>query len=211
MDQSVKISPEWRLLLEAEFEKPYFTALAERVRSEYLTGPVFPPPGKIFRAFELVKPGEVKVVILGQDPYHTPGVADGLAFSSTPGNPVPPSLQNIFKEIAQEFGVPVSHDPDLTRWARQGVLLLNTSLSVRSGEANSHSKYGWHAFTDATIAAISDTCAHVVFLIWGAYAQKKESLIDWSKHLVLTSPHPSPLSAARGFLVVTTSGSRTTI
>lgn len=199
MSEEVKIAPEWKALLEKEFEKPYFQALSEKVRAEYLKGPVFPHPSRVFRAFELVKPEDVRVVVLGQDPYHTPGVADGLAFSSQPGNPVPPSLLNIFKEIANEFGLPVSHDPDLTRWAKQGVLLLNASLSVRSGEANSHQDYGWHLFTDAVIRAISDSQEHVVFMLWGAFAGKKEELIDWEKHLVLTSPHPSPLSASRGF------------
>lgn len=194
----VKIAPEWRTLLEAEFQKPYFENLATRVRDEYLTGPVFPPPQKVFRAFELTKPEDVKVVILGQDPYHTPGVADGLAFSSLPGNQVPPSLQNMFKELRAE-GFEAKDDPDLTRWAKQGVLLLNASLSVRSGEANSHADYGWHQFTDATIRAISEKCEHVVFMLWGAFAGKKEGLIDWEKHLVLTSAHPSPLSAHRGF------------
>jgi uracil-DNA glycosylase len=196
----VKIAPEWKALLEAEFKKTYFKDLSAHVREEYLKGPVFPHPSKVFRAFELVKPSEVKVVILGQDPYHTPGVADGLAFSTLPGNQIPPSLLNIFKEIAEEFAISRPTDPDLTRWAAQGVLLLNASLSVRSGEANSHSDMGWHLFTDAVISAISNTEEHVVFMLWGAFAGKKEAMIDWSKHLVLTSPHPSPLSAHRGFL-----------
>lgn len=195
----VQIAPEWKALLKEEFEKPYFTTLSDKVRAEYLEKPVFPHPSKVFRAFELVKPHEVKVVILGQDPYHTPGVADGLAFSSKPENPVPPSLQNIFKEIAAEFGGEPSKDPDLTRWARQGVLLLNASLSVRSGVANSHATYGWHTFTDAVIHALSEQETSIVFMLWGAFAGKKEDLIDWEKHLVLTSPHPSPLSASRGF------------
>ena len=195
----VKISDEWKALLTEEFEKPYFKELSEKVREEYLAGPVFPHPSKVFRAFELVKPEDIKVVILGQDPYHTPGVADGLAFSSLPGNRVPPSLLNIFKEIADEFNTETSTDPDLTRWAKQGVLLLNASLSVRSGEANSHQDYGWHIFTDAVIRAISEKCDGVVFMLWGAFAGKKEDLIDWEKHLTLTSPHPSPLSASRGF------------
>lgn len=199
MSDEVKIALEWKSLLKEEFEKQYFKELSEKVRNEYLKVPVFPPPSNVFRAFELVKPEEVKVVILGQDPYHTPGVADGLAFSSKPGNRVPPSLQNIFKEIAHEFGSVPSDDPDLTRWARQGVLLLNASLSVRSGEANSHADYGWHTFTDAVIRALSEKEEHVVFMLWGAFAGKKEELIDWEKHLVLTSPHPSPLSASRGF------------
>jgi uracil-DNA glycosylase len=195
----VKIAPEWKALLDAEFAKPYFKELSSKVREEYLKGPVFPHPSKVFRAFELVKPSEVKVVILGQDPYHTPGVADGLAFSTLPGNQIPPSLLNMFKEIEAEFERPCNRNPDLTRWAKQGVLLLNASLSVRSGEANSHSEMGWHLFTDGVISAISDKEEHVVFLLWGAFAGKKEVMIDWGKHLVLTSPHPSPLSASRGF------------
>ncbi|MEK7063287.1 MAG: uracil-DNA glycosylase [Patescibacteria group bacterium] len=198
--QDVKIAPEWRLLLEEEFGKPYFVELSSAVREEYLKGPVFPHPSRVFRAFELVKPSEVRVVILGQDPYHTPGVADGLAFSTVPPSPVPPSLQNIFKEIAAEFGTPPSRDPNLTRWAEQGVLLLNASLSVRSGQANSHADMGWHLFTDAAIAAISHTQEHVVFMLWGAFARKKAVLIDASKHLALESAHPSPLSAHNGFL-----------
>ncbi len=200
MDQDVKIAPEWKTLLSEELSKPYFESLSSKVREEYLKGPVFPHPSKVFRAFELVKPSDVRVVILGQDPYHTPGVADGLAFSSIQGNPIPPSLQNIFKEVESEFGAPCEKSPDLTRWAKQGVLLLNASLSVRSGEANSHVDFGWHVFTDAAISAISKKCTNAVFMLWGAFAQKKEEMIDWSKHLVLTSPHPSPLSAHRGFL-----------
>ncbi len=196
---AVKIAPEWKKLLEEEFGKPYFKELSEKVRGEYLKGPVFPPPAKVFRAFELTKPEDVKVVILGQDPYHTPGVADGLAFSSQPQNPVPPSLLNMFKEIESEFGIKCERNPDLTRWATQGVLLLNVSLSVGAGQANSHVDFGWHMFTDAVIRAISDKCEHVVFLLWGSFAGKKEALIDWEKHLVLKSAHPSPLSAHKGF------------
>lgn len=197
--ENVKISKEWKKLLEAEFEKPYFRELTKKVRGEYLKGPVFPHPSRVFRAFELVKPEEVRAVILGQDPYHTPGVADGLAFSTLPDNPIPPSLLNIFKEIEAEFGITCEKNPDLTRWAQQGVLLLNASLSVKSGQANSHADYGWHTFTDAVISAVSSTREHVVFLLWGAFAGKKEDLIDWTKHLVLKSPHPSPLSASKGF------------
>lgn len=195
----VQIAPAWKALLESEFQKPYFKELSEKVRGEYLAGPVFPHPSRVFRAFELVAPREVRVVILGQDPYHTPGVADGLAFSTLSDNPIPPSLQNMFKEIETELGIVCEKSPDLARWARQGALLLNASLSVRSGIANSHADYGWHAFTDATIAALSDTQEHVVFLLWGAFAGRKESLIDWTKHLILKSAHPSPLSASRGF------------
>ncbi len=196
---NVKIAPEWRKLLTEEFGKPYFQELSERVRAEYLAEKVFPHPSRIFRAFELCKPEDIKVVILGQDPYHTPGVADGLAFSSFEKNTIPPSLQNMFKEIEAEFGIACERSPDLTRWARQGVLLLNASLSVRAGEANSHADYGWHLFTDAVIRAISAASVNVVFMLWGAFAGKKEALIDWEKHLVLKSAHPSPLSAHKGF------------
>lgn len=189
----------WKPFVAAEFEKEYFKELTSRVRVEYLEQQVFPHPKFIFRALASCAPVDVKVVILGQDPYHTPGVADGLAFSTLPGNRVPPSLLNIFKEIESEYGAPINKDPDLSRWASQGVLLLNASLSVRAGEANSHADYGWHTFTDAIIRAISETQEHVVFLLWGAFAQRKEMLIDTSKHLVLKSVHPSPLSAHRGF------------
>ncbi len=195
----VKISDAWKILLKDEFAKEYFSALTLKVKAEYLNKKVFPHPKNIFRAFEMCAPTDIKVVILGQDPYHTPGVADGLAFSTIPGNQVPPSLQNIFKEIQEEFGGPIDKNPDLTRWAEQGVLLLNASLSVQSGMANSHADYGWHQFTDAVIKAISDNTEHVVFLLWGAFAGKKAELIDWEKHLILKSPHPSPLSASRGF------------
>ncbi len=196
----VKIAEEWKALLGEEFEKLYFKSLSEKVREEYLQGPVFPHPSKVFRAFDLVKPADVRVVILGQDPYHTPGVADGLAFSSLPGNQVPPSLLNMFKEIEAEFGITCERSPDLTRWAKQGVLLLNASLSVRAGVANSHAEMGWQLFTDAVLSAISETQKNVVFMLWGAFAGKKSDLVDWEKHLVLTSAHPSPLSAHRGFL-----------
>ena len=199
MEDDVHINAEWKKLLNEEFSKQYFKDLRIRVREEYLKGPVFPPPAKVFRAFDLVEPKDVRVVILGQDPYHTPGVADGLAFSTAEGHQIPPSLLNMFKEIESEFGIRYERNPDLTRWAKQGVLLLNASLSVKSGEANSHAEYGWHLFTDAVISAISHECTHVVFMLWGAFASKKQELVDWTKHLVLTSPHPSPLSASRGF------------
>lgn len=193
----------WKALLSEEFEKEYFQNLASNIRNEYKNKTVFPLPKNIFRALDLCTPRDIKVVILGQDPYHTPGVADGLAFSTLPENPVPPSLQNIFKEIEAEYAKDISgsikRDPDLTRWAEQGVLLLNASLSVRSGEANSHVDFGWHTFTDAVIKAVSDTTEHAVFLLWGSFAQKKENLIDFEKHLILKAPHPSPLSAHRGF------------
>lgn len=199
MESSVKMPDEWKELLKAEFSMPYFTELSVRVRNEYLQEVVFPHPSHVFRALHLVPPKDIKVVILGQDPYHTPGVADGLAFSSLPNNKIPPSLQNIFKEIESEYGIPCEKSPDLTRWATQGVLLLNASLSVRSGEANSHTDFGWHTFTDAIIKAVSDSSEHVVFLLWGSFASKKVDIIDPQKHYILTSAHPSPLSAHRGF------------
>ena len=195
----IKIPPAWKALVEDEFSKPYFTALTEKVRGEYLSAHVFPHPSKIFRAFDYFDPKNTKVVILGQDPYHTPGVAHGLSFSTESSNPIPPSLQNIFKEIELEYGAPINKDPDLTRWAKQGVLLLNASLTVKSGLANSHAEYGWHMFTDAVIKALSDKEEHIVFLLWGAFAGKKETEIDFTKHEVLKAPHPSPLSAHKGF------------
>ena len=198
-DHNVKISPEWEPLLKEEFSKPYFTELRESVRKAYLSGAVFPHPRAMFRAFDMCAPKDVRVVILGQDPYHTPGVADGLAFSSFPKNPVPPSLLNMYKEIEAEFGATCPRTPDLTHWAEQGVLLLNASLTVTSGQANSHVDFGWHEFTDAVIGIVSRDCEHVVFLLWGNYARKKCDLIDASKHLILQSPHPSPLSAHKGF------------
>lgn len=196
----IRLPEEWKELIKHEFNKPYFQDLTEKVRTEYLEHPVFPPPKQIFRAFELCPPKDTRVVILGQDPYHTPSVADGLAFSTCSENKVPPSLQNIFKEIEAEYGKTCNKDPDLTRFAKQGALLLNASLSVRSGEANSHKDYGWHIFTEAVMSAISENCEHVVFMLWGAFAGEKSYLIDAKKHLVLTSAHPSPLSAHRGFL-----------
>lgn len=203
MDQSeheVSMSAEWRTLLADEFQKPYFVGLRSRVREAYLHGKVYPPPTQVFRALDLVAPRDVRVVILGQDPYHTPGVADGLAFSSLPGNPIPPSLKNIFKEIESEFGVTCPNTPVLTEWASQGVLLLNTSFTVAQGEANSHAEYGWGEFTDAIITALCRTQEHIVFLLWGNNARAKKLLIDTQKHLVLESAHPSPLSAYKGFL-----------
>lgn len=199
MKNTINISQSWQPLLEEEFAKPYFAALRERVHAAYLSKKVFPHPSRMFRAFDEVAPKEVRVVILGQDPYHTPGVADGLAFSSFPGNPIPPSLANIYKEIEAEFGCTCAHTPDLTEWAREGVLLLNASLTVESGVANSHVDFGWHVFTDAVISIVSRECDHVVFMLWGNYARQKRDLIDGTKHCILESPHPSPLSAHKGF------------
>lgn len=195
----VRIAPSWKHLLEEEFEKPYFKELRTKVREAYLSKKVYPEPSRIFRAFDLCAPEDVRVVILGQDPYHTPGVADGLAFSSFSENSIPPSLENIYKEIETEFGVKCARTPDLSPWAEQGVLLLNTSLTVASGIANSHAEFGWHQFTDAVIHAVSENCANVVFMLWGNNARAKRALIDASKHLILESAHPSPLSAYKGF------------
>jgi uracil-DNA glycosylase len=199
MSSDVKIAPTWEPLLEGEFMKPYFIALRKKVREAYISTKVFPKPTQMFRAFELCAPEHVRVVILGQDPYHTPGVADGLAFSSFPQNPVPPSLLNIYKEIETEFGVQCPRNPDLSNWAEQGVLLLNASLTVESGVANSHADFGWHQFTDAVIRTISHEEEHVVFMLWGSFARIKRELIDENKHLILESAHPSPLSAYKGF------------
>lgn len=196
----IKFSASWDLLLKEEFARPYFALLRKRIRAEYETKKVHPDPSRIFRAFELCAPEDIKVVILGQDPYHTPGVADGLAFSSFPGNPIPPSLENVYKEIDREFGVICPRTPDLTSWAMQGVLLLNTSLTVGSGKANSHAQLGWSEFTDAVVRTVSDNSVNVVFMLWGNNARAKRTLIDVSKHLILESAHPSPLSAHKGFL-----------
>jgi len=196
---NIAISTSWEIFLHDELAKPYFVKLRESMSDAYRSGPVFPSAQNIFRAFELCAPDDVKVVILGQDPYHTPGVADGLAFSSFPQNPIPPSLKNIYKEIENEFGYTCEPTPDLSRFASQGVLLLNASLTVQSGLANSHALFGWHTFTNAVISIISRECEHVVFVLWGNYAREKRTLIDGTKHLILESPHPSPLSAHRGF------------
>ena len=198
----VNIHPSWQKVLQSEFDQPYFEELVHKVKLEYQSRTVFPAPKNIFRAFDLTPFEDIKVVILGQDPYHTAGVADGLAFSTLPNNPVPPSLRNIYKEIATEFNCQPSTNPDLTRLANQGVLLLNTSLTVRQGEANSHSKFGWSTFTDAVIKIIAQQKSNVVFILWGGNARLKSSLIKKypnNGHLVLESAHPSPLSAHNGF------------
>jgi uracil-DNA glycosylase len=199
MESDVRIAEPWLLLLQEEFAKPYFVALRKRVREAYLTKRVFPQPSAIFRAFDMCAPADVRVVILGQDPYHTPRVADGLAFSSFEKNPIPPSLGNMIKEIEDEYGCVCPRSPDLTRWAEQGVLLLNASLTVESGLANSHADIGWHEFTDAVIRAISEHEENVVFMLWGNFARSKKQLIDDSRNLILESAHPSPLSAHKGF------------
>ncbi len=203
----VKINESWQKVLQSEFDQKYFEDLVEKVKLEYTTSVVYPAPANIFRAFDLTPFNKVKVVILGQDPYHTPKVADGLAFSTLPGNRVPPSLANIYKEIIDEFNIdkyPYINSPDLTRWAEQGVLLLNTTLTVKESIANSHSKYGWDKFTDRVIDVIASQKQKVVFLLWGANARKKKAIIDSpfyeaNNHLILESAHPSPLSVFNGF------------
>ena len=195
----VKIEPSWKSALDYLFEQRYFKDLVSFVKDEYATTKVYPPGKEIFNAFNHTPIDSVKVVILGQDPYHGPGQAHGLSFSVKPGVPFPPSLLNIFKEIETDLGKPMPSNGDLTRWAEQGVFLLNATLTVRAHQAGSHQKKGWEEFTDEVIRKISDTREHVVFMLWGSYAQKKSVLIDSSKHLVLKAPHPSPLSSYRGF------------
>ena len=196
----VKIDESWKTRLAAEFEKSYFSDLAAFVKEEYKNGTVYPPPKDIFRAFELCPFDEVKVVILGQDPYHGKRQANGLAFAVHERETVPPSLQNIFKEIASDLDQPLVHTSgDLSRWAEQGVLLLNATLTVRAHAAGSHQGKGWELFTDTAIKALSEEREHLVFMLWGNYAKQKGTHIDRSKHLVLEAPHPSPFSAASGF------------
>jgi uracil-DNA glycosylase len=196
----VQIEISWKKALAAEFERLYFKKLTERVKAAYLTTIIFPPPKEIFAAFTYCPLDNVRVVILGQDPYHGPGQAHGLAFSVADHVPLPPSLQNIYKEIAADVGTTPPHSGDLTHWANQGVLLLNSSLSVAAGLAASHKGWGWERFTDVVIKTVSEQREHVVFLLWGAFAISKRTLIDESRHLILTAPHPSPLSAYRGFI-----------
>lgn len=193
----VQIEKSWKEALGAEFEKPYFAALVQELHRQKQAGEViFPPGGQIFKAFELCPLDKVKVVILGQDPYHGYGQAMGLSFSVPQGVEAPPSLKNIFKEIESDLGIKMSGSPDLRPWAEQGVLLLNSVLTVRAGQPASHSRIGWQTFTDAVIKTISDRCEGVVFLLWGNYARSKAVLVDKSRHHVLEAPHPSPL--ARG-------------
>ncbi len=196
----VKIEESWRNSLNDVFEKEFFKQLVLFVKDEYQKHQVFPPGREIFNAFAHCPLDQVKVVILGQDPYHGPGQAHGLSFSVKPGVPFPPSLLNILKEIKSDIGTDMPANGDLTRWADQGVFLLNATLTVRANHAGSHQKQGWEQFTDEVIRVISATRENVVFLLWGAYAQRKAELIDAKKHLVRTAPHPSPLSAHRGFL-----------
>lgn len=195
----VRIEESWRKHLQTEFDAPYFAQLVAFVRQEYQQGRVYPPGRLIFNAFDQCPFDRVKVVIIGQDPYHEPGQAQGLCFSVPDGVVIPPSLVNIYKEIEDDLGVKCPHSGDLTRWAQQGVLLLNATLTVREHQAGSHQRRGWEQFTDAVIATLNRERSGLVFLLWGSYAQSKRMLIDASRHLVLQSPHPSPLSAHRGF------------
>lgn len=196
---NVRIEESWREKLQSEFDAPYFAQLTDFVRHEYATTRVYPPGNQMFAAFDACPFDKVKVVILGQDPYHEPGQAHGLCFSVNDGVPFPPSLQNIFKEIHDDIGTPIPMSGDLSRWAHQGVLLLNATLTVRAHQAGSHQNKGWEQFTDAVIHRLAQDREHLVFILWGAYAQRKGEFIDRSRHLVLQSPHPSPLSAHRGF------------
>jgi uracil-DNA glycosylase len=195
----VQIEPSWKIHLESEFQKPYFKQLVDFVKQEYAHSSIYPPAKQIFHAFELCNFDATKVVILGQDPYHGPGQANGLCFSVNDGVRIPPSLLNIFKEIQAELGKPIPSSGNLERWAQQGVLLLNATLTVRAGKPGSHQKQGWETFTDAVIRIVGQQKTQVVFLLWGAYAQQKASLIDTQNNLVLQSAHPSPYAADRGF------------
>ena len=194
----VDIEASWKQHLESEFTKPYFTQLTENVRNEYRNNLCFPPAKLVFNAFNLCPFDKVKVVILGQDPYHEQGQAMGLSFSVPEGIMLPPSLQNIYKEIQNDLGKPIPTSGDLTRWAKQGVLLLNATLTVRAHIANSHQTLGWANFTDAAIEALSAHREHVVFMLWGGFARSKKRLIDANRHCIIESVHPSPLSANRG-------------
>ena len=195
----VKIDESWKNILKDEFSKEYFEKLVRFVKSEYASTTIYPPAPLIFNAFNKCNFNNLKVVIIGQDPYHTPGAAHGLCFSVPDGERIPPSLRNIYKEINEDLGKEIPSSGNIEHWANQGVFLLNATLTVRANEAGSHQKKGWEQFTDAVISRISANKNNVVFLLWGAYAQKKEELIDLSKHYILKSVHPSPLSASRGF------------
>jgi len=196
----IKIEPGWKAQLKNEFSKIYFQQITTFVKMEVMSGKTIYPPGKfIFHAFDKTPFDAVKVVILGQDPYHGPGQAHGLSFSVPEGMPIPPSLQNIFKELNRDIGMPIPTSGNLEKWAEQGVLLLNAALTVRAQEPASHAKCGWMEFTDAVIKTISEEKEHVVFLLWGRFAQEKQVLIDETKHLVLKAAHPSPFSAEKGF------------
>lgn len=196
---NVKIESSWKQHLAEEWDKDYFVKLTDFVRQEYRSKKIFPPAAKIFAAFDACPFDHVKVVILGQDPYHDVGQANGLCFSVEPGIPMPPSLINIFKEIKSDIGTDMPENGDLSRWAEQGVLLLNATLTVEAHKAASHQGKGWEEFTDEVIMRLANDRENLVFMLWGSYAIKKGAFIDRNRHLVLTSPHPSPLSAYRGF------------
>lgn len=198
MNAMIDIEASWKQYLKNEFEKSYFAKLTENVRNEYKNGLCFPPAKLVFNAFNLCPFNKVKVVILGQDPYHELGQAMGLSFSVPDGVMLPPSLQNIYKEIHSDLGKPIPTSGDLTRWAKQGVLLLNATLTVRAHEANSHQALGWQNFTDAAIETINTHREHIVFMLWGGFARSKKRLIDTNRHCIIESVHPSPLSANRG-------------
>lgn len=195
----VKIAEDWKKILQPEFDKLYFTELVSFVKSEYNNNTIYPPGSLIFNAFEQCRWDELKVVIIGQDPYHGPNQANGMCFSVNPGVPFPPSLRNIFKEISSEFERPLPDNGDLTHWANQGVLLLNATLTVRASQAGSHQGKGWEIFTDQVIKTIAQKKKNIVYMLWGSFARKKKELIDSKYNLILESPHPSPLSAHRGF------------
>jgi uracil-DNA glycosylase len=196
---NVQIEESWKGMLQPEFEKPYFHNLVNFVKSEYTDHKVYPPGGKIFSAFNFCSFHDVRVVIIGQDPYHGEGQANGLCFSVAPGVVLPPSLRNIFKERKADLDIASSGNGDLTHWAKQGVLLLNATLTVRAKSPGSHQNKGWEEFTDAVIRMLSENREQLAFILWGAYAQRKGAVIDSDKHFILSSPHPSPFSANRGF------------
>ncbi len=196
----VKIASDWKELLKEEFEKPYFQELVEFVKEEYATSVVYPRGRNIFRAFDKCPFDRLKVVIIGQDPYHGEGQANGLCFSVNDGVPFPPSLQNIFKEVSEDVGRPIPTSGNLDRWAEQGVLLLNAVLTVRAHQAASHANRGWERFTDAVVRAIAERKEGVAYLLWGSYAQRKGAIADPARNCILKAVHPSPLSAYRGFL-----------
>ncbi|MCA6074856.1 uracil-DNA glycosylase [Fulvivirga sedimenti] len=195
----VRIEPSWKEKLNGEFEKPYFLDLVKFVKEEYQQFTIYPPGPKIFNAFAQCPYDQVRIVILGQDPYHGAGQAHGLCFSVPDGIAKPPSLQNIFKEISNDIGIPVSESGNLERWADQGVLLLNATLTVRASSPGSHQNKGWEIFTDAVVRKLSEDKNGLVFLLWGAYAQRKGEIIDTNRHLVLKAAHPSPFAAHKGF------------
>ena len=197
---NVRIDESWRQVLQPEFDKPYFELLTNFVRNAYATRQCFPPAGQIFRAFDLCPFDKVRVVIIGQDPYHDYNQAHGLCFSVQEGVPAPPSLLNIYKELQRDLAKPIPNSGDLTHWAEQGVLLLNATLTVEAHKAGSHQGKGWEELTDAAIQALNNQRSNIVFMLWGSYAQRKGQFIDRKRHLVLTAVHPSPLSAYRGFI-----------